>query len=497
VKAAVPSLLLAALAALIVGCVGPVNVKLGHYDDKAGYRYEVLASDGNSDDLFVILAFSGGGTRAAAFSFGVMEGLRDAAYTSAAGPRRLLDDVDVISSVSGGSFTAAYYGLFPETFFDAFPDTFLHQDIQGALIARALWPPNWFRLARVGWDRINLAAELYDETVFDHKTFDDLLRDKRKPYIVLNATDMTLGQRFEFTQEQFDLLCSNLGQLNVATAVAASSAFPGLLSPLTLRNFAAEKCDYDKPQWLKDALDRDKNPPPRYLRARDLASYQDQAAERTWIHLLDGGLADNIGLRGPYVALTGEDIGWSVYRGINLDKVHRVVVITANAKTKKRKDWDRRQSAPGLLDVLGLVTSGPMENYSFDTVQLIRDHFTQLDRDAKAATDCTARLEQGQCRVSLPGRAPTVAWHTLELSFDAIRDDALRVCMENLPTSFSLPKPTVTLLRQVARALLAESGEFNEVMGELDPAWQPRRVAIDPTLQAEVCGPREPEAARR
>jgi len=70
---------------------------------------------------------------------------------------------------------------------------------------------------------------------------------------------MTLGQRFEFTQEQFDLLCSNLGPLNVATAVAASSAFPGLLSPLTLRNFALEKCSYEKPGWLEDALNRDKN----------------------------------------------------------------------------------------------------------------------------------------------------------------------------------------------------------------------------------------------
>jgi len=89
-----------------------------------------------------------------------------------------------------------------------------------------------------------------------------------------------------------------------------------------------------------------------------------------------------------------------------------------------------------------------MDNYSFDTVQLIRDHFTQLDQEANAEAKCNALLEQGGCRAALPGRAPTVAWHTFELSFDAIRDDALRVCMENLPTSFALPKPTVTLLRQ-------------------------------------------------
>lgn len=483
-------LALGALTTAVAACAAPVNVKLERYDPAHGYRYERLAAGASADGLFVILAFSGGGTRAAAFSFGVMEGLRDAAYRS--GQRRLLDDVDVISSVSGGSFTAAYYALFRERLFDTFPDTFLHRNIEGDLIGRALWPPNWFRLARTGFDRIHLAAELYDEVVFEGKTFGDLLRDRRKPYIVLNATDMTLGQRFEFTQEQFNLLCSDLSPLTIGTAVAASSAFPGLLSPLTLRNFAGPECGDTRPEWLAPALVRDRNPPPRYARARDLASYSDQAKERPWIHLLDGGLADNIGLRGPYVALTGQDIGWSVYSQINGKDIHRVVVIAANAKTRKRKDWDQHQAAPGLLDVLGLVTSGPMGNYSFDTVQLVREHFTRLDRDAGALAACQRRLEAQKCKdPSLPV-PPHVDWHAIELSFDMLdgadTDKALRDCMENLPTSFALPRSTVTLLRQVARRLLAESKEFNEVMTALDASWRPRTVVVDPALQAEVCG---------
>lgn len=483
------ALAVAVLTALTTACAAPVNVKLEQYDEKAGYRYERLSKDGNTDELLVILAFSGGGTRAAAFSFGVMEGLSDATYGP--GRRRLLEDVDVISSVSGGSFTAAYYALFRERFFDTFPDAFLHRNIEGSLLGRTLWPPNWFRLARTDFDRINLAGELYDETVFEGKTFGDLLRDGRKPYIILNATDMSLGQRFEFTQEQFDLLCSDLSRTKVATGVAASSAFPGLLSPLTLQNFAGGKgCGYTKPQWLKDASIRDGNPPRRYVRGQDLASYQDQAAERLWIHLLDGGLADNIGLRGPYVALTSQDIGWSVYEAINRKQVRRVVVISANAKTKKKKDWDQREAAPGLLEVLGFVTSGPMDNYSFDTVQLIRDHFTMLERDVKAAVDCQALLAERQCKDTATHAQPSVAWHVIELSFDALKDkdQSLRRCMENLPTSFKLPKPTVTLLRQVARRLLAESAEFNEVMGALDPAWRSRTVGIEAALQAEVCG---------
>jgi len=475
------------LAILLTACAYPVNTQLKKYDATTGYRLQNLSSDENSDDIFVILAFSGGGTRAAAFSFGVLEGLRDATYHVPSGTRRLLDDIDVISSVSGGSFTAAYYALFRDGIFTDFPSAFLHRNVQGDLIRLALWPPNWFRLASSDFDRVNLAAEYYDEKIFNGKTFGDLLREHQKPFIILNATDMTLGRRFEFTQDQFDLLCSDLSSVKVATAVAASSAFPGLLSPLTIRNFAAEGCDFKAPQWLKDALDRDKNPPRRYVHARDLWSYQDPDERRDYIHLLDGGLGDNIGLRGPYVALSSQDSNWSVLSKINRRQVHRVVVITANAKTKSHHEWDHEKAAPGLLDVLSFVASGPMDNYSFDTVELVRDFFTQLNQDAKGWADCK-NLLQAQCpAAAMPGVLEPVDLHAAELSFDAIEDENLRRCMEDLPTSFYLPVATVTLLRQVARLLLMNSKEFRQVMVALDPAWQPQEVQIDPALRAKVC----------
>jgi predicted acylesterase/phospholipase RssA len=116
--AARPALLLAAIALGLAACAAqPLNVKLDRYDPSVGYRYQNLSADDNTDDLFVILAFSGGGIRAAAFSFGVMEALAEVEYHAAGRARRLLHDVDVIASVSGGSFTAAYYALFPDTFF--------------------------------------------------------------------------------------------------------------------------------------------------------------------------------------------------------------------------------------------------------------------------------------------------------------------------------------------------------------------------------------------
>ena len=485
------SIALGLLLLAVGACVTPppVNVRLS--DDTppaAGYRYEALAADDNSDRLFVILAFSGGGTRAAAFSFGVMEARREIDYQSAGGRgrRRLLQDVDVISSVSGGSFTAAYYALFPDEFFTSFPDNFLYRDIQGGLIRKALAPWNWFRLGREDFDRIHLAVELYDETVFRGKTFADLTR---KPYVILNATDMTLGRRFEFTQEQFDLLCSDVSKTKIAAGVAASSAFPGLLSPLTLKNFVADGCLVKQPEWVETALSG-RRELARYVRARDLDSYRDLARKRAFIHLLDGGLADNIGLRGPDVALRAvADTSWSVLARVNRGNTSQVLVIAANAKTKPAKDWDQHAAAPGLLSVLGFVTSGPMDNYSFDTVQRIREFAREQNQEYDSWVACRDTVKT-TCQKDPPPRSlKRVDYDAVEVAFDGLppEDDRLRRCLENLPTSFVLTRDQVDLLRQAGRRLLLTSRDLATAIHRIDPTWRPADSTIAPELIDRAC----------
>jgi len=479
------------VVATLVGCAGPINPRLTAYDPAGGYRYANVRAEGPEEELFVILAFSGGGTRAAAFSYGLLEGLQTVRYQPPTGAERtLLDDVDVISSVSGGSFTAAHYALFGREGFKHFEETFLYRNIQGELVARALAPWNWARLLRPDYSRSDLAADLYDEVVFNRATFATLLQAPRpRPYLLLNATDMTPGARFEFTQDQFDLLCSDLSAVPVARAVAASSAFPILLSPLTLHNYSGGPCDeFRPPLWLTNGLASSAQPR-RVALARTLMSYRKDVKERPFVHLLDGGLADNIGLRGPYVALSGQDSAWSVFSKINQGKVRRVLVITANARTGGDPDWDKRESPPGIVDVLGLVTTGPMGNYSFETVQLIAEHFGRLNADLEGYRACEA-LAKDQCPTfSMPFELPTdVGFHAVELAFDKVTDDEhLRSCLEGLATSFHLPRAQVTVLRQVAQRLLMTSSDFRGAMRAIAPSWQPREVTVDPALIAEAC----------
>ena len=120
------------------------NAPLTESTSSQPYSLKERSNTGGDTDIALFLAFSGGGTRAAALSYGVLEELRDTIVTIDGEPRRLLDEIDTISSVSGGSFTSAYFGLYGDRIFDDFRERFLLQDIEGKLIRGLMNPMRWF-----------------------------------------------------------------------------------------------------------------------------------------------------------------------------------------------------------------------------------------------------------------------------------------------------------------------------------------------------------------
>ncbi|MCX5908783.1 MAG: patatin-like phospholipase family protein, partial [Deltaproteobacteria bacterium] len=278
-------LLLAAL--LVGGCTThyATNPFLKECSPDSGYRLGSLANPNHSDHLVLFLTFSGGGTRAASLAYGVLEELDNTPVILGGERKFLLDEVDVISGVSGGSFTAVYYGLFGRRIFQDFEDRFLKKNIQKELFLETLKPKNWFRLLSGNFGRNDLAAEYYDQNIFEGKTFNDILT-REGPLILVNATDITLGTHFTFSQDIFDLICSDVCRLPVARAVAASSAVPILLSPITMYNFAGS-CNYEVPEWMKKSLEDPEASRRQLQRALHLRSYMD-ANKRPYIHLMDG-----------------------------------------------------------------------------------------------------------------------------------------------------------------------------------------------------------------
>ncbi|NJN40667.1 MAG: patatin-like phospholipase family protein [Gammaproteobacteria bacterium] len=164
-------------AAALAGCASrPVNEPIAKVDPQSGYRPYLLLPKRQNNELstLFVLSFSGGGTRAAAFSYGVLEELRRTEIVVDGKRRRMIDEVDLITGVSGGSFTALAYALYGERLFEEYEQRFLKRDVQGELLSRSLNPFNWWRFVGGSAGRSELAADLYDEILFEGATFADL-----------------------------------------------------------------------------------------------------------------------------------------------------------------------------------------------------------------------------------------------------------------------------------------------------------------------------------
>ena len=100
-------------SALVAGCASgnfnkPDNQPTSSVPSPDEFRPENYAGFG---ETLIALSFSGGGTRASAFSYGVIKELGAHETRSAGVGASLIDDVRFVSGVSGGSVPAAYFCL--------------------------------------------------------------------------------------------------------------------------------------------------------------------------------------------------------------------------------------------------------------------------------------------------------------------------------------------------------------------------------------------------
>lgn len=215
------------------------------------------------------LCLSGGGYRAMIFHVGALWRLNELGW---------LPRLGRVSSVSGGSITAGVLGL-------AWKDLAFVGGVATAFGPRVVEPLR--RMAGTGVDvkavltgaalpfvsAADRVAAAYREHLFGEATLRDLPADDDGPRFVLNATSVQTGALFRFSRPY--AADYHVGRflepdLSLAGAVAASSAFPPVLSPaevdLTGQRFEAGSGD------------------PAY------------AAFRTKAVLTDGGVYDNLGL---------------------------------------------------------------------------------------------------------------------------------------------------------------------------------------------------------
>lgn len=449
---------------LLFGCAAlPSNTpELSRVDPQQGYRFTARQrSADNSTGLFIVITFSGGGTRAAALAYGVLEELASIEVEWDGRRRRLLDEVDAISAVSGGSVTAAYYALHGDRLFDDFVPRFLHENVQGIFTRRLFNPAHWPTLWSNSSGRSDLLADVFDELLFGGATFADLAHRSPRPFVTLAATDMLTGIRFEFVQEQFDLMCADLSRFRIARAVAASAAVPVLMSPISLVNRAG-RCGFPEAAWVEPALRERRLSSRQFHQATKLRTYLDAEA-RPYIYLLDGGLADNLGLRTPLETVFMHDNAWAVVQRLGIADVRKVVFIVVNASTGPDPKWSRATELPGIGQALRAFKDIPIDRYSFETKELLAASFERWAADIKRE-----RTAAGD------SAADELEFVLVDADFEALHDTAEREALMQIPTSWSLDKPTVARVRRAATTLLAESVAFQALLRSLNA--RPRSV---------------------
>jgi NTE family protein len=439
-------LLTALIVALVLaGCAARSRIQNAPTTETVTFeRIDVERKADRSEDILLFLAFSGGGTRAAAFSYGVLEELRDTHYERNGSERRLLDEVDIISSVSGGSFTAAYYGLFGERIFDDYQDVFLKQNVQKVLINGLLNPVNWFRFMNQGFDRTEMAIDYYDRHIFEGGTFGDMAA-QAGPQIQINATDLSIGQRFTFNPTRFGLLCSDLAEFKVARAVAASSAVPVAFTPIVLENY--HTCQVEQPSWMPQTRKRARTDPRLRELVSGLDSYLDKE-DRRYIHLVDGGISDNLGVRSGYERvhiLGGAQQASEVLAGRAPSVIALIVV---NAQTRPERPMDLSSRAPGSSTVLGALTDAQLQRYNVESIALMQDSLKQWSKE-----------------LSTPDQAVTP--YFIQLDFESIADPETRVLFNNVATSLALPADEVDNLIEAGHRLLRQSAKFQELVTQM------------------------------
>ena len=473
----VPRVLIQAVGALAIlymaaGCVPiPIETNAPRADipelprtgaippDGESYRYDLLNRNDAAPDLLVVLAFSGGGKRSAAFSYGVLQGMRDTVLPIDAPKNTILDNVDVISSVSGGSFTAAYYGLYRDKIFETYERDFLKRDIEAYVYGTILLPWNWEWMFASTYGTNDRMAEVYDELMFKGATYADLIK-RGRPLIALGATEISYGVPFAFTQTYFDMICSDLSKYSVARAVAASNGFPIIFTPITLTSYTA-RCP-EMRQALQRRARRNDTTRAAYLADMQLR-YIDP--ERTkYLHLMDGGIADNLALRGllnTLIAAPKGEEAIAAAKNLGFDRTRRILMVLADGQAINDGHRARERFVTSLGQVFDAVSGAQIDQYNFETLLLAKREFE----------DFAAELRKVRCRI-----APKIDNHPCDdvkiflvrLSLSDVGNAEARSRLQKIPTGLTIDAADVDALVDAGRSAVLSSPVIRSFVQSLE-----------------------------
>jgi NTE family protein len=427
-------------ALLLTGCaIGTQNRPRNAPVNAVAPYQNVMAPKDTVEEAVVALSFSGGGLRASAYAYGVLEGL--AAMPGRPG-RSLLDDVTFITSVSGGSITAAYYGLHGRDTLNTFRDRVLRRDGEAELRFSLLNPANVVRLLSGGLnDRENLRSWL-DQQVFQGATYADLFR-RGKPSVWINATNVYHRIAFPFHERVFEMLCSDLSQLPISEAVYASMAVPIFFAPAILEKHP-DRCVAPLPPWAGEGGANADMPLALRAIARTVADFRSLEKGR-YVKLIDGGVTDNFGLAAIFQSRLALGTAYGPLTERDAVKLKRMLFVVVDAGQSPQGNWNRTLEGPSGIE----LASAAIDTALDANARTSYDAFVPMMR---AWQDDIARYRCGLTRAQASALGAGGDWKcddvvltVTRVAFDAL-EPSRRARLAAIPTRLKLPEADVDAL---------------------------------------------------
>jgi NTE family protein len=444
-------------AALLAGCAttihnAPINRPLASSVEESVDRGQRASAGG--DDVLIGLAFSGGGMRAAAFSYGVLSEFDETRIRSPKTAESLVDRIDFLSGVSGGAVTAAYFGLKGRAALADFRERFLLRNAEESL-ATGFTPTNVFRAYEGGVNDAEQFPRWLDDNLFHGATFREF-DSQHRPRVWINASDIYNRTAFVFNDSTFSAICSDLASYPIASAVAASAAMPVVFAPVVLQSFP-DRCAAQVPDWIEKAQNNPLAAPILKEAAAAIIRYRDGSVP--YIKLLDGGLVDNYGLSGFTIARLSADTPYGPLTAQQAVNIRRVLFLVVDGGRGLSGDWARTAEGPSGPEIVWAAADTAIDSS-------VRSSFTAFDRTMSEWRDTLIRW---RCGLSAPARArygKTDRWDCKDLKFfvGRINFDELgrqrAAALNAVPTRFKLTPDEVDAVVAAGRDALRANPTF-------------------------------------
>lgn len=451
--------------------VGPIN---GHETTIDSKRTDYIADFGDDGSTVVALAFSGGGTRSAAFAYGVLQALDDIIIDQYPEKRRLIENVRLVSGTSGGAVAAAYFGMAGTEGYKDFREKFLYRNAEEDLHTSLLLPQNIYHTMSGGLNDRSGLSQWLDKNLFHGKTFASL-KYNDAPTVWLTASDIYNRTPFHFTDDTFDALCSDLDKIRLADAVSASAAVPAAFAPIAVST-TRTKCNYQPPQWLQNTLINPDAPLRLNAYARSIYAYRNDPNQR-YIKLLDGGLTDNIGVTPFALARAAANNAYGPLSPQEAVKLRKLIFIVADAGTAGQDSWANVLNGPALSKVAAATAATSISSSVRDGFDALKLASTQWQKDLIdyrcSLPNATVKRDRG----SLQGwNCKDVSLVVEVLSFRDF-DMETQNRLNRIPTRFQLPKDQVDLAIESGRKAVFQHEKIQSAV--LDIQKQAKVAASD------------------